>query len=271
MTGRTVAYAARIRARPTLARSRGRTGSALKLVERDDQSGEANPPGAIRRELGQVEHGPDPWRQRKDVGDDRPALRFFGHGQPRARNAFDATEEPRNGSPIAARGRAKARHRFATRALPLDTHSRVITGSVSFTAFWPVSWRGPLTPCLRTGFGSPSRWEPWSLPSASITGIACVPRWGSREAEREESMLSKHDPWFAFDPPVDESTDLLTLPEIKRELAHASPGEDDLGLRSLFEHPEVLSRSLWTEGLAPGRRHGHAHHRRPVHHVPHAP
>lgn len=85
-------------------------------------------------------------------------------------------------------------------------------------------------------------------------------------------MLSKHDLWFAFDPPVDESTDLLTLPEIKRELAHASPGEDDLGLRSLFEHPEVLSKGLWTEGWALGRGHGHghAHRRRPAHHVPHA-
>ena len=77
-------------------------------------------------------------------------------------------------------------------------------------------------------------------------------------------MLSKYDPWFVIDPPVDESTDLLTLPEIKRELAHASAG-DDLGLRSLLEHPEVLTNGLWSPGLRASRRHGQARRRRHGH------
>jgi hypothetical protein len=78
-------------------------------------------------------------------------------------------------------------------------------------------------------------------------------------------MLSQYDPWFYIDPPVDETTDLLTIPEIRRELAHAPPGEE-LGLRSLLEHPEVLSKGLWSQGLGPDRRVVRGHHRRNAHH-----
>jgi hypothetical protein len=77
-------------------------------------------------------------------------------------------------------------------------------------------------------------------------------------------MLSQYDPWFAIDPPVDETTDLLTIPEIRRELAHAAPGEE-VGLRSLLEHPEVLSKGLWSQGLERHRRDVRGHHRRNAH------
>ena len=80
-------------------------------------------------------------------------------------------------------------------------------------------------------------------------------------------MLSQYDPWFVIDPPVDETADLFTIPEIRRELAHAS---EEVGLRSLLEHPEALSKGLWSDGLERRRRDARGRHRRHALHVPRA-
>ncbi len=48
-----------------------------------------------------------------------------------------------------------------------------------------------------------------------------------------------------MDEAEDEPADLLrALPELRHELA-PEPAEDDLGLRSLLEHPEVFGHSWW--------------------------
>lgn len=56
------------------------------------------------------------------------------------------------------------------------------------------------------------------------------------------------DHWVFEEPPPidDESSDLLTIPELKHCLtSHRDEDEeDDLGLRSLLEHPEALARSF---------------------------
>jgi hypothetical protein len=81
-------------------------------------------------------------------------------------------------------------------------------------------------------------------------------------------MLSEYGPWLFIDAPVeDDGADLLTIPEIRRELAHTTLGGDGLGLRSLLEHPEVLSRALRSQGSAGDVR---RKRRRSVHHVPRA-
>ncbi len=53
------------------------------------------------------------------------------------------------------------------------------------------------------------------------------------------------DPSVFEEPPLmdDEPSDLLTLLEWKRRLS-SHVEDEDIGLRSLLEHPEMLARSL---------------------------
>jgi hypothetical protein len=57
-------------------------------------------------------------------------------------------------------------------------------------------------------------------------------------------MLPKIDMWL-LEEPIEDPTDLLTIPEIKREVVGPPHDEDGIGLRLLLERPEVLARSLW--------------------------
>jgi hypothetical protein len=58
-------------------------------------------------------------------------------------------------------------------------------------------------------------------------------------------MTHRDDPWADLTPPVDdEPFDPLVLPEVKQYVAHERR-EDALGLRSLLERPEALSRAWW--------------------------
>jgi len=58
-------------------------------------------------------------------------------------------------------------------------------------------------------------------------------------------MTHRNDPWADLPPPVDDDPfDPLVLPEVKHYVSHARR-DDALGLRSLLEHPETLSRQWW--------------------------
>jgi len=57
-------------------------------------------------------------------------------------------------------------------------------------------------------------------------------------------MLPVDDLWLMEDPPIDEPADVLTIPEVKQHVVH-DHHDDDLGLRSLLERPETLSKSWW--------------------------
>ena len=59
-------------------------------------------------------------------------------------------------------------------------------------------------------------------------------------------MLDQNDPWVLEEAmPLDEPADVLrTMPEI-RQLVDPNRQDDDLGLRSILEHPEALSKAWW--------------------------
>lgn len=69
-------------------------------------------------------------------------------------------------------------------------------------------------------------------------------------------MLDRNDPWLMEEElPLDEPADVLrTMPEI-RQLLDPDRHDDELGLRSLLEHPEALSKAWWRSAHAEG------HHR----------
>jgi hypothetical protein len=66
-------------------------------------------------------------------------------------------------------------------------------------------------------------------------------------------MLANDELWLVEEPPIDAPSDLLTIPEIRDHVTHEHH-DDELGLRSLFERPEVLSKSWWRAEHARRRR-----------------
>ncbi len=69
-------------------------------------------------------------------------------------------------------------------------------------------------------------------------------------------MLDQTEPWLMEEEMLlDEPSDLLlTMPEI-RQLADPRRPEEQLGLRSILECPEALSRA-WRHGTHANRQHG---------------
>jgi hypothetical protein len=63
-------------------------------------------------------------------------------------------------------------------------------------------------------------------------------------------MLTKDELWLVEELSADEPPDLLTIPEIRQYVAH-DLRDDELGLWSLTERPEALSKAL----LGGGRKH----------------
>ena len=66
-------------------------------------------------------------------------------------------------------------------------------------------------------------------------------------------MLAKNELWFIEEPPIDEPSDLLALPEIRQHVT-SELRDDELGLRHLLEDPEALSPSLWRDEVEQRRR-----------------
>jgi hypothetical protein len=57
-------------------------------------------------------------------------------------------------------------------------------------------------------------------------------------------MLANDELWLVEEPPIDAPSDLLTIPEVRNHVAHELH-DDELGLRSLLERPEALSKKSW--------------------------
>jgi hypothetical protein len=57
-------------------------------------------------------------------------------------------------------------------------------------------------------------------------------------------MLANDELWLVEEPPIDAPSDLLTIPEVRNHVTHELH-DDELGLRSLLERPEALSKSWW--------------------------
>jgi hypothetical protein len=57
-------------------------------------------------------------------------------------------------------------------------------------------------------------------------------------------MLANDELWLVEEPPIDAPSDLLTIPEVRNHVIHELH-DDELGLRSLLERPEALSKSWW--------------------------
>jgi hypothetical protein len=57
-------------------------------------------------------------------------------------------------------------------------------------------------------------------------------------------MLANDEMWLVEGPPIDAPSDLLTIPEVRNHVTHELR-DDELGLRSLLERPEALSKSWW--------------------------
>ena len=80
-------------------------------------------------------------------------------------------------------------------------------------------------------------------------------------------MLHEDDDlWLLEEPPSDEPSELFSIPEIRHHLVRDSLA-DEVGLRSLLERPEALSKA-WRRGVSIGRRRVKKAGRRPD--LPHA-
>lgn len=74
-------------------------------------------------------------------------------------------------------------------------------------------------------------------------------------------MLDHDDLWWMEEPSVEDPSELLTtMPELRHYLAPHDDGE--LGLRSVLERPDALSRAWWRD--ANTRRRTHRRKRRGV-------
>jgi hypothetical protein len=61
------------------------------------------------------------------------------------------------------------------------------------------------------------------------------------------------DLWWLDEPPIDEPTELLSIPEIRQHLVH-DRHDDEVGLRSLLEHPDALAQAWRSRSKAGSRR-----------------
>lgn len=67
-------------------------------------------------------------------------------------------------------------------------------------------------------------------------------------------MLQPDDPWFVADDVEDSDELLRALPEIRQGLETAT--DEELGLRSLLERPDLLSHAWWRDQASKsGRTH----------------
>jgi hypothetical protein len=69
-------------------------------------------------------------------------------------------------------------------------------------------------------------------------------------------MFPPDDLWLTDETFADESVDLLTVPQIKRHVAH-DLDDEELGLRSLHERPSLMPRSLWDDEKPRAKRSPH--------------
>jgi hypothetical protein len=66
-------------------------------------------------------------------------------------------------------------------------------------------------------------------------------------------MLHQDDDlWLLEEPPIDEPSELFSIPEIRRHIARDRL-EDDVGLRALLERPDALSNA-WCRGSSKRKR-----------------
>jgi hypothetical protein len=66
-------------------------------------------------------------------------------------------------------------------------------------------------------------------------------------------MLNENDDlWLLEEPASDEPSELFSIPEIRHHLVRDSLA-DEVGLRSLLERPEALSKA-WRRGTGLGKR-----------------
>lgn len=75
-------------------------------------------------------------------------------------------------------------------------------------------------------------------------------------------MLKPDDLSFMDEAAEDPAELLKALPEIRHEVAPA-PADDDLGLRSLLEHPEAFTHAWWRDQARRGRSSSPAHRATP--------
>lgn len=66
-------------------------------------------------------------------------------------------------------------------------------------------------------------------------------------------MVPRDDLWLVEELRIEEPSDPLTIPEIRHHTVH-EPHDEELGLRSLLERPEALSKAWWREEHAHTRR-----------------
>lgn len=59
-------------------------------------------------------------------------------------------------------------------------------------------------------------------------------------------MLTRDATWLVEEPVLDEPADLLTIPEIRHQIAH-EPHDDELGLRALLDTVETPPSTWWSE------------------------
>ena len=64
-------------------------------------------------------------------------------------------------------------------------------------------------------------------------------------------MMPDHefDALWLDEPPTEDPSEVLNMPEIKRRVSRELP-EEEIGLRALLEHPEDISGSWWQEQRA---------------------
>jgi hypothetical protein len=62
-------------------------------------------------------------------------------------------------------------------------------------------------------------------------------------------MLEQDDLWLLEEPPIDEPSELFSIPEIRRHLVR-DRRDEDIGLRGLLERPEALRGRPLTRSIS---------------------
>jgi hypothetical protein len=137
------------------------------------------------------------------------------------------------------RSRILVRARRWRGRVPLDARWSVVNpiSKVHDAARAPAGRRlraAPGTEDLAAGVG-PARFD-----TATRLGRATHPS-PTAPGRREDSMRVNDDLWLMEEPLIDDPSELLTIPELKRRVV-SELRDDEIGLRALLERPERLSK-----------------------------